>query len=137
MTKSGEIFRSPNQMWSGMQGFDLSQMFAGGDRGLKAMVEAQQHLIDRIATMNREIADFVERRLEHDRETLQDLGSCKTPQEAMVVWGKFVETASRQYADEMGTLASLTVDQAHEAVEDVQNEIRESSRPARIVGRHG
>ncbi|MGF1503491.1 MAG: phasin family protein [Paracoccaceae bacterium] len=116
--------------WSALRDFDVNKLMVGGESGLRAMAEAQEHFIERLALVNREIAAFVDRRLKHDRETVHALAACKSPQELVAVWGKFVETASRQYAEEMGTLAGMGVDHAREAAEDVQHELEETMKPA-------
>ena len=125
-----------DQVFAAMRDFDVTKMMAGGERGMKAMAEAQEHFIERIAKMNREIAGFVDRRLKHDQETVHALAECKSPQEFVAVWGKFVETASRQYAEEFGTIAGMGVDQAREAVEDAQHEIEETVKPIASGGKN-
>lgn len=136
MKKTATGTQQADQVWQAMRDFDVSKMMVGGERGMKAMAEAQEHFIDRIARMNREIADFVDRRLRHDRETVHALAACKSPQEIVTVWGKFVETASRQYAEEFRTIAGLSVDQAREAIEDAQHEIEETVRPVASGGKN-
>ncbi|MEM8957689.1 MAG: phasin family protein, partial [Pseudomonadota bacterium] len=125
-----------DQIWSMMRDCDLTNTMASGERGLKALAEAQEHFIARAAKMNREIADFIDRRLSHDCETVRSLSACKTPQEVVAVWAKFLETATHQYAKEFGTIAGLNVDQAREVVEDTQHEIKESVEPLTAGGRH-
>lgn len=136
MKKAATETQQTDAVWTAMRDFDMTKMMAGGERGMKAMAEAQEHFIARIAKMNREIADFIERRLTHDRETVHALAECKSPQECVEVWGKFVETASRQYAEEFGTIAGMGVDQAREAVEDAQHEIEETVQPISSGGRN-
>lgn len=122
-------------VWSAMRDFDFTKAMTGGGRSVQAMAEAQEHFIARLATMNKEVASFIDRRLTHDRDTVHALAECKTPQEAMAVWGKFVETASRHYAEEFGAIAGMSVDQAREAVEDAQHEIEETVRPLQSGGK--
>ncbi|MEO1775356.1 MAG: phasin family protein [Pseudomonadota bacterium] len=124
------------QVWMAARDFDVSTMMAGGESGMKAMAEAQEHFIARVAKMHREIAGFVDRRLKHDRETVHALAECKSPQEFVTVWGKFAETASRQYVEELGTIAGMGVDQAREAVEDAQHEIEETVTPFASGGKN-
>lgn len=106
--------------------FDFANVFAGNGRNMKAMAEAQEHFIGRVAKMNREIASFVDRRLKHDRRTVHALAECETPQDAVQVWSEYLETASRHYRDEMTALTNLGFDQTRETVEDVQHGIEES-----------
>jgi hypothetical protein len=100
--------------------FDMTKLMAGGERGLKAMAEAQEHAIARLARVNREMAEFVDRRLSHDRETVRDLAACTTPQEAMSVWAKFTEQIARDYMKEAETFASLGANAAREAMSDAE-----------------
>lgn len=125
-----------DQVFSAMRDFDVTKMMAGGERGAKAIAEAQEHFIARAAKMHREIANFVDRRLKHDQETVHALAECKSPQEFVAVWGKFVETASKQYAEEFGKIAGMSVDQAREAVEDAQHEIEETVKPIASGGKN-
>ncbi|MEM1316065.1 MAG: phasin family protein [Pseudomonadota bacterium] len=111
--------------WRAFLQFDPSRLMSG--KGMAAFAEAQQHMIGRVAALNHEVARFVDRRLTHDQETVRKLAECGSPQEAMAVWTAFVETASRHYAEEMGMLAGLGVEQAREAAQDVQREIEETS----------
>lgn len=136
MKKSANRAQPADEIWSMMRDYDFANTMASGERGAKAMAEAQEHFIARLAKMNREIADFIDRRLSHDRETIQSLTACKTPQEVVAVWAKFLETATHQYAEEFGTIAGLNVDQAREVVEDTQHEIKETVEPLTAGGRH-
>ncbi|MCR9085725.1 MAG: phasin family protein [Rhodobacteraceae bacterium] len=134
MKTSAHDTQQADQIWSMVRDYDFANTMASGERGMKAIAEAQEHFIARVATMNREIADFIDRRLTHDRETIQSLIACKTPQEAVAVWGKFLETVTHQYAREFGAIAGLNVDQAREAIKDAQHEIKETVKPLTAGG---
>ena len=75
--------------------------------------------------VNGELFRFFSQRLDHDRKTVQELSTCKSPQDAFGVWSAFMEKAATQYAEEMAALAGLYADQAREAMDNVSHEVDE------------
>ncbi|MEL7139104.1 MAG: phasin family protein [Pseudomonadota bacterium] len=108
---------------------DFAAMTLGGERSLKAMATAHSRMIGRMARMNRACADFLERRLEHDRQTVMELADCRSPQEVAGVWTRFASTAAAQYAENFGAVASLAAEQGHEALADMRGEIEAAVQP--------
>ncbi|GAB5469993.1 MAG: hypothetical protein Kilf2KO_30230 [Rhodospirillales bacterium] len=134
MPKTGPNANTFGQTMMPTPSFDLQPVIAANQRGMKAVAEAQEHLFSRAVKMNEEIHRFVSRRLEHDRSTMQQLSTCKSPQEAFAVWGTFMEKATQQYSEGIGLLAELYADQAREAMEEVQHEVEESILPVMKTG---
>lgn len=137
MSKSDMPPLPTDQVWAAMREFDYSGLFAGGERSMKAFADAHGHFFASMAKMNQEIAGFVERRMEHDRMILTQLASCKSPQEAMSVWGSFVQTAANHYAEEMRTMTALGFDHAREVAEEVQHEMSEATGAMAKAGKIG
>ncbi|MEM9763099.1 MAG: phasin family protein [Pseudomonadota bacterium] len=108
---------------------DLAAMTLGSERGVQAMAAAHSHMIGRMARLSRVYADFVERRLEHDRETLMALAECRSPQEAATIWAGFASTAVAQYTETCGTFASLAAEQGEEALSDMREELAAALPP--------
>ncbi|MEM7497953.1 MAG: phasin family protein [Pseudomonadota bacterium] len=115
---------------------DFAAMTLGGERGIEAVAEAQEHVIQRMARLNREVANFVQRRLEHDRETVASLAACRSPAEAMGVWSAFFSTASQQYSEAFASVAGITAAQARDAAEDLSHEMAVVAEPFTQGERH-
>lgn len=114
--------------------FDTSAMMAVNQKNLQHIAEAHQHIMRRMADMNAEVARFYSKRLEEDRQMIRDLSQCKNPQEAATVWGAFMETAAKDYTDEMGTIASLCADQAKETLDDVTDAVEDAAAAEMVSG---
>jgi hypothetical protein len=111
-------------------GLDMESMIAANQHGLKAALEANEHLFGRITTVNRELFRFLNRRMEKDRELVGQLGKCQSPEDIMGVYTNFFEVAMKQYAEEMGQLAKLYARQTKETVEDAQHQVDEATPSA-------
>ena len=56
---------------------------------------------------------------------VKEMAACKSPQDAMALFGTFFETAMRQYSEEIGQISAMYVEQTAEALSDVEHEIEE------------
>lgn len=108
-----------------MHSLDIQPLMSANANGFKAMAQAQEHMLRRVANFNKEIFKFVDRRLEHDRKTVKEIASCDSPQDAYTVYGKFFEAAAKHYSDEMEALASLYATQTQEILEDAQHQMKD------------
>jgi hypothetical protein len=108
-----------------MPQFDIEPLIAVNQRGVKAAAEAQDHMLRRVSAMSDEVFRFLDRRLERDREVVRELSSCRSPQDAVALYGQYFEETMKQYSEEMGLLAGLYSDQAREALEDAQHQIED------------
>lgn len=108
---------------------DIAPIIEANQRGLQAAAQANSHALQRMAKVNKELFGFVTRRLDHDREAVKKLATCKSPQDAMALFGTFFETAMKQYSDEIGQLSAMYAEQTAEALADVEHEIDEIAEP--------
>lgn len=129
MSKSKQENATIETTQPNMQSLDIQPLMSANAHGFKAMAQAQEHMIRRMANFNKEVFKFVDRRLEHDRKTVMEIASCDTPLDAYSVYGKFFEAAAKHYSDEMEVLASLCADQTQEFLEDAQNQMEETVVP--------
>lgn len=106
--------------------FNMEPLLAANQRGLQAAAEAQNHMIKRLASMNRELFNFVNRRLSSDRDTANELARCKSPEDAVAICAKAAEQAMKDYSEEVGYLAGAYAEQAQEVMEDVQHQVEEA-----------
>jgi len=107
----------------------LEPLIEANQRGLAAMVEAQEHVLKRVTEIGSEMFQFADRRMAQDSETLNGLAACKSPLDAAQICGKFYETAMQQYFEEAGKLAGMCAVQAPEAIEDVLHVAEETTAP--------
>ncbi|MGF1475261.1 MAG: phasin family protein [Geminicoccaceae bacterium] len=106
---------------------DISEFMNANQKGFKAAVEAQSHLLGRMAAVQSELFKFLNRRLNEDQEAARELAACKSATDAYTICSKFFETAAQQYSDEMGRLAGMYSDLARETMEDVQHQVEETA----------
>jgi len=124
---------APESPAATMPGFATPMTFepfvAVNQRGLSAALEVNDHILKRMAKVGSEVFQFVDRRLKHDLDTAKDLASCTTPQDAVTLYGQYVETTMRQYSEEISLLANLYSEQARETMEEVQQQARQTIEP--------
>lgn len=70
--------------------------------------EAGSAYLRGVVTLNREITDFINKRLEHDAELSHKLGKCKDWKEATELQQNWFREASEEYAHSAKTLMELT-----------------------------
>ncbi len=121
------------------QGYDSNpmQMFiaplifeaaiVAGQRSFKIAAATHTSMMRRMASMNKEVFDFVDRRLAKDRETAKNFARCQTPQDVVEVYAKFAETTIKDYSEEIGVLANAIADQAQALTEEFQNQVKEDN----------
>ncbi|MCR9176925.1 MAG: phasin family protein [Alphaproteobacteria bacterium] len=105
---------------------DIEPLLEVNQRGIEAVAQANSHVLQNMARLNSEIFQFVSRRLEHDRKTAKEFAACSSPQEAYSVCGKFLESAMKQYSEEMGVITGLYTDQLRQTIEDTQHQLHEA-----------
>lgn len=91
-------------------------------RALSAAFEAQGRGLRQMAMIGGSALDFVHRRLRHDAETAQALGTCRTPADAWLIWRDFFDTAVEDYAAGLGALGAPGAEQEHAAPQGAGNE---------------
>ncbi|HSS65156.1 MAG TPA: phasin family protein [Gammaproteobacteria bacterium] len=70
--------------------------------------EAGSAYLRGVVTLNQEITDFINKRLEHDAELSRKLGKCKDWKEATELQQNWFREASEEYAHSARTLMELT-----------------------------
>ena len=130
MSKTRKTTTSPQSFTGFFPLFDMEAAICANERSLKFAVDMQEHFFKQIISMNREYYKFIERRLEKDRQVLKSLGNCNCPGDVMKVYGQFFETAAKNYSDEFSRIASLYEKQVEEAVEDVKQQVDQTTMAA-------
>ena len=90
-----------------MPPFDASRLIESNQRAMRAALEAQSHGLQHMAKIGSSVFEFVQRRLQHDAELAQRLGTVKAPQDAYAAYHDFVDTAIEEYSAELSALATL------------------------------
>ncbi|MEQ9491325.1 MAG: phasin family protein [Alphaproteobacteria bacterium] len=116
---------------------EIQPLMSANAQSFKAMAQAQEHMLRRMATFNRELFKFIDRRLEHDRKTVLEIASCNTPEDVYTACSKFFESSASHYSDEMEALASLYTEQANEVMEDTRHQMEESAAQAGSITGNG
>ncbi len=118
-----------------MPNFDIEPLIAANQRGLQAAAEANAHALQRMSKVSGEMFRFVDQRLKQDRDVVKEFATCKSPQDAAAVCGKFFENAVQQYSEELGRLAGIYADQAMEALDDAQHQVEQAMDPEAVQGK--
>lgn len=108
---------------------DASRLVESNHRALRAALEAQSHGFRHMAKIGASVFDFVQRRLKHDAEFAQAVGTARNPQEAYEAYHDFFDTAVREYSDEFTALAGLYAEQTKEAMQEAERQVDELARP--------
>ncbi len=116
---------NPMQMYIAPLNFETAVV--ASQRYFKVAGEAQTNILKRMALMNEEVLNFMDRRLAKDRKAASDLSRCQTPQEMADVCTKFANAALTDYSEEIGVLASAMTEQAQALAEDFQYQIQENN----------
>jgi hypothetical protein len=102
---------------------------------LAAMAQMNGKVYDGIATMNKNWAAFVNRRLKEDLAVPQQLASCKTVQDMYGVCAEFFQTACADYQSEFEQFAKLGKSLADDTLHTMQSRMQEAAREVRPNGR--
>jgi hypothetical protein len=115
---------------------DFDPLLQANKRSVEAVAEANSQVLENVAKFNNEILQFVNQRLEHDRKVAKELAACSSPQEAYGVCGQFLESAMKQYSEEMGIIAGLYTDHLRQTIENTQNQLKETVQSAAGRDKH-
>ncbi|MEO1457878.1 MAG: phasin family protein [Pseudomonadota bacterium] len=103
--------------------YDVQPFFEASRASFAAMADAQQRIMRRAMALGEEMMRFTEKRLTHDRETLSALAHCRTPKDAIALYGQFLDRAGKDYSEEAGKFAGLCADQTRELLTDTRDEV--------------
>lgn len=112
-----------------MPSIDATRLIETNQRAMHTALEAQGHRLRHMARIGTSMFEFVQRRLQHDAELAQRLGTVKAPKDAYEAYHDFFDVAVREYSDEFSALTSLYVDQTREAMHDAERQVDEIARP--------
>ncbi len=98
---------------------------------LEAMAQMNGKVYENIATLNKNWAAFVNRRLKEDLSVPQQLAACKTLQDMYGVYADFFQTAMADYQSEFEQMSKIGKSLAEETLQAVQSRAQELSREAR------
>lgn len=110
--------------------FDAARLIESNQRAMRAALAAQSHGFQHMAKIGTSVLEFVQRRLQHDAELAEKLGTAKAPQDAYSAYHDFFDVAVREYSTEFSELATLYVDQTREAMHDAERQVDELARPS-------
>jgi hypothetical protein len=95
---------------------------------LEAMAQMNGRVYENIATLNKNWASFVNRRLKEDLGMPKQLASCKNVQEIYSVYADFFQTAMSDYQSEFEQISKIGKALAEETMQVVQTRVQEISR---------
>lgn len=95
-------------------------------RAAQAIGDLNHRIYENVASLNTEVAQFVNRRLEEDLSLPEHLMSCRSVPEMYNVYANFFQTAMQQYQEESQKLARMSADLASETSEAMQQEAAEA-----------
>ena len=114
----------------GLPRFDIAPIIEANQRGLRAAAQANIHALQRMAKVNHELFGFVTRRLDHDRKAVKQLATCKSPQDALMLFRTFFETAMNQYSKAFGHFSAMYAEQTTDALAESDPDLKETASPA-------
>jgi len=97
---------------------------------LAAMAQMNGKVYDGIATLNKNWAAFLNRRLKEDLAMPKQLASCKSVQEMYGVYTEFFQNACADYQSRSEQMTKLSKSLADETVQAIQSRVEEA------VGEH-
>jgi hypothetical protein len=99
---------------------------------LQAMAQMNGKMYDGIATLNKNWAAFLNRRLKEDLAVPQQLAACKTVQDMCGVYAGFFQNACAQYQSELEQMTKLSKSLADETMQTIQARMEEAreARPS-------
>ena len=95
---------------------------------LEAMAHMNGRVYENIATLNKNWASFVNRRLKEDLGVPKQLASCKNVQEVYGVYADFFQTAMSDYQSELEQMSKIGKALAEETMQVMQSRVEEISR---------
>jgi hypothetical protein len=98
---------------------------------LAAMAQMNGKVYENIATMNKNWAAFINRRLKEDFGMPKQLAACKTVQEMYGVYADFFQTAVADYQSEFEQMSKLGKSLAEETTQALQARLEETARETR------
>jgi hypothetical protein len=111
--------------------FGLEALMEINRPALEAMAQMNGKVYENIATLNKNWAAFINRRLKEELGMPKQLASCKTVQDMYGVYADFFQTAMSDYQSEFEQISKLGKSLAEETLQAMQTRAQELSREAR------
>lgn len=114
-TNGDEKFKSGDQVTPLLEPNEFARI---GQRNVEFMSRAARAYFNGATEMNKEFAEFFNRRMKKDFETARSVMSSKNGQDAISTQAVFFADAFRDYAEEASRVFSIASDAAREALSD-------------------
>ena len=111
--------------------FGLEALMEFNRPALAAVAQMNGRVYENIATINKNWAAFVNRRLKEDFAMPKQLAGCKTVQEMYGVYADFFQTAVADYQSEFEQMSKLGKSLAEETTHALQARLEETARETR------
>ncbi|MFQ5776095.1 MAG: phasin family protein [Kiloniellaceae bacterium] len=105
---------------------DVESLVASNDETLKAVMKANEAVLEGMVTVGREIMEFGTARFRRDLETQGSLMRCKDVEEAFRVQCDYAREATQQYFEEVSKLMNLTAKIGRECWAPLEDRTREA-----------
>ena len=105
--ETSERPETPKSAETEAQAFDVWESMTNTE-ALDALAKMNRTMLDSMATLQREVMEFGNARLNQDLEHQETLSQCTNLQDAMQAHSDFAQQAMQHYADEMAKLLSLS-----------------------------
>ncbi len=102
-----ETPKAPKSTETEAQAFDVWESMTNTE-ALDALAKMNRTMLDSMASLQREVMEFGNARLNRDLEHQEALSQCTNMQEAMQAHSDFAQQAMQHYADEMAKLLNLS-----------------------------
>lgn len=109
---------------------DYGNLLERNGENLKAVIRANEAVLDGMAALSRELMDFGSARLRHDMEASESLLQCRDPEQAFRMQCEFARAATEQYFQEANKLMSIAAKVARDCWTPLEDRTRAALREA-------
>jgi hypothetical protein len=95
-----------------------------------SLTRIQATVFDACLRQNIEILDFLKQRFERDRDLARHLTEAAEPADAAALWGKFLETAAADYADEPRRITTAMAKAMTDALAQARHDAEDLMEPS-------
>jgi hypothetical protein len=111
--------------------FGLEALMELNRPALAAMAQVNGKVYENLAAMNKNWADFLNRRLKEDLDVARQLAGCKSVPEVYGFWADYLQTAVSDYRTELEQMSKLGKTLADETMHAMQSRAEEPACEAR------
>ena len=106
--------------------FDAGAAMKFSQQLFHAGAHAHARGVERMLQMGQEYLSFVSRRLEREREFIEELADVENPGETIGFWNAFIEKAQKEYTEEWQRMLGLWTDGARETPADMHRQFEDT-----------